>query len=398
MTATASTVPPVEPAAETAPRDKPPASAASSRDKQELTRLRHVAGTVLTYRILFVAVGWLGFWLMAEEQVRPDLSLRIWERWDAIHFLAIADVGYDPSIAHGNAAAFFPGFPLAVRALDVLGFGLVAAGLVVPLLGTLVAGYYLHRLAEGDGHDGDRTVLALLLFPTAVFLAAPYSEALFLAGAIPAFYHARHGRPWRAIPFVLLASLTRTVGLLVAAGAAIEILRRSKPLDRGVALRAGAVAIAGTAPIIGYGLHLQATKGDFFEFLHAQERGWLRRLTNPLDAFLASWGSWYSDREANLLVSNRVEIVFAILGVALVFWLARQREWGYLTFVGGTLFLALASPLYLSIPRFCLTFFPFAFMIADATEEPSRERFTFPLMSGLAMVGVIVFVNDRWFF
>lgn len=364
----------------------------------ELARLRRVAGVVLTYRALFLAVGWLGFWLMAEEQLRPGVSLAIWERWDAIHFLAIADIGYDSSIANGNAAAFFPGFPLAVRLLDVLGFSLVAAGLVVPLLGTLVAGYYLHRLAEADGHDGDRTLLGLLLFPTAVFLVAPYSEALFLAGAIPAFFHARHGQPWRAVPFVLLASLTRTVGVLVAIGAAVEILRRARPIDIGAGVRAGAVAVAGALPIIGYGLHLQATKGDFFEFMRAQERGWLRELTSPIDAFLASWGSWTSERDANLLVADRLEILFAVLGVGLVLWLARQREWGYLVFVGGTLALALASPLYLSIPRFCLTFFPFAFMIADATDRPSRERFAFPVLSAVAMVGVIVFVNDRWFF
>lgn len=356
-----------------------------------------MVGGVVAHRLLFLAAGWLGYWLTVEAPVRPNFSLEIWKQWDAIHFLNIAERGYDDSIASGNAAAFFPGFPLAVRFLNSTGIDLMASSLLVSLIGTVVASVYLYRLAEADGHDGSRSVLALLLFPTAVFLVAPYSEALFLAGAIPAFFYARHGDTRKAVPFVLVAALTRTVGVLIGFGVAIEMVRRA-PSQARTWLGAAGLAATGFLPMVAYGFHLQRTKGDFLEFVHAQERGWLRRLTNPADSLLATWGSWFSDRDANLRITDRIEIVFAVLAVGLLYWLIRREQWGYAVFVGGTLALALASPLYMSIPRFCLTFFPLMFLIADATRKRRHERLVLPALAGASTIGVFLFVNDRWFF
>lgn len=365
---------------------------------REIERAIRVARDVILFRALYLAVGWLGRWMMTDQSTRPNFALDHWRRWDAIHFTDIADVGYADSVAQGNGAAFFPGFPMAIRGLALTALGSLTAGMVITTIATIVAAYYLHRLAEHDGHSGDRSVLALLLFPTAVFLVAPYSEAMFLAATIPAYYYARNGRAIAVIPCVFIASFTRTVGLLVTLGAMIELLRGSSSRRPAELARVAAVGVAGILPMIGYGLHLERTKGDFFEFVHAQERGWLRRFTNPLDSFLATWGEWTSDRDANLLVAGRLELVFAALGVALVIWLVLRKDWGYAVFVGGTLLLALSSPLYFSIPRFALTFFPFMFMIADASDTPERAIRLFPALASLSIVGVVVYVNDFWFF
>ena len=41
-------------------------------------------------------------------------------QWDAVWYRWIADHGYDPAIGHGNAAAFFPLYPLAWRPFSIL--------------------------------------------------------------------------------------------------------------------------------------------------------------------------------------------------------------------------------------------------------------------------------------
>ena len=52
-----------------------------------------------------------------------------WERFDALWFLRIATDGYR---LHDGSAAFFPGFPLAIRFLSpVLGGHPLAAGFLI---------------------------------------------------------------------------------------------------------------------------------------------------------------------------------------------------------------------------------------------------------------------------
>jgi hypothetical protein len=51
-----------------------------------------------------------------------------------------------------------------------------------------------------------------------------------------------------------------------------------------------------------------------------------------------------------------------------------------------------------SIPRFALTFFPFMFVIADHTAVPARHGRVTAVMGAVAMLGVVAYVNGRWYF
>ena len=126
-----------------------------------------------------------------------------WQRWDTDFFLRIARYGYGgrpagSSLPSGpsDLMAFFPGFPLAVRAAHLLLPDWRAAALTVSFAAGAVAVVALSRLGELDGPagTGPRAVLALVLSPFAVFLCAGYSEALFLAFALPAWLLARRCR------------------------------------------------------------------------------------------------------------------------------------------------------------------------------------------------------------
>lgn len=353
---------------------------------------------VLLYRALFLALGWAVHSVLRSDRDSLVWDLDIWGRWDAANLLLIAERGYADDVAGGNSAAFFPGFPLVVRAVRALGLDTVPAGLLVTTVATCAAAHCLHRLAEHDGHDGDRAVLGLLLFPTAVFLVAPYSEALFLAGTLPAFLFAKRGKPWAAVPCVLLASATRSVGIFVALGVVIELLRRHDGASRRSLVPVAAVAAAGASPILLFGLHLHLTKGDFFEFFRAQERGWGRALTDPLSALANSMRAVSVEQSPDFLLAYWMELVFAALSLLLLVWLIQHREWGYAAFVGGSLTVAMTSVVYVSIPRFALTFFPFTFVIARTTASPTQFARVIGVMGAWSALGVVAFVNGRWYF
>ncbi|MGH2589264.1 MAG: mannosyltransferase family protein, partial [Actinomycetota bacterium] len=139
-----------------------------------------------------------------------------WERFDALWFLRIADSGYRPG---DGSAAFFPLYPLAIRAVSfALGGHPFGASVLISnaaFLGALVMTYRLTEFELGE-RRARTTVVLLSFFPTSFFFLMPYTESLFLLLAVTAFTFARRGRWAVAGAAGALAALTRGVGLVLA--------------------------------------------------------------------------------------------------------------------------------------------------------------------------------------
>ena len=190
---------------------------AAARDSAALQAAWRVAWTT-RLGVLLVAVfaaltlGPASGGLARENELKfdsPELTHALAEpvlsplaRWDAVWYLRIADSGYTGSEPR---AAFFPLYPLLIRALAAPAGGspaaLLAAAYLIALGAFVAALALLYRLVELElGRRLARpTLLLLALFPAAVFFGAPYSESVFLLCAVGAFYAARTGRfAWAA--------------------------------------------------------------------------------------------------------------------------------------------------------------------------------------------------------
>src|SRR5689334_1899057 len=101
-----------------------------------------------------------------------------WNRWDTGHFTSIATQGY----VNVLKTAFFPLYPLLMRALMIVIHNALVAGLLISDISGFVALLVLYQLVreDFDQERALRTVLYLAIFPTAFFLMAAYNEALFL--------------------------------------------------------------------------------------------------------------------------------------------------------------------------------------------------------------------------
>ncbi len=188
--------------------------------------------------------GWLGNLLVAPVA-----------RWDAVWYLVIARHGYRPELASfgtGSRAAFFPLYPLGVRALSELGAPPIAAGVALSLVALAAALYGIHRLSTMElgrlyrgglahparsSHSDDVARLAVLvtaLAPMAFFFSAVYSESLYLALSVGLFWCARQGRWGWAGVLGALASATRSAGLVLVVPMLVLYLygpREDRPLD-----------------------------------------------------------------------------------------------------------------------------------------------------------------------
>jgi len=361
----------------------------------------HAIRVSLLSRVVFIGVAIAAAWFLSGQEGPLSIGLLdLLHPWDAIHFTDIATYGYFAPETDPNAAAFFPLLPLLIDGLMALGFDPRVAGMLISFVASIVAGSYLYRLAEfevGEG-AGRRALLYLFLFPTAVFLVAPYTEALFLAGAIAAFYYARREAWYLVAVPAAIAMGARLAGAFLLLALAVEFLRqRDFSLQR---LAAGAFSFAvGVLPFLLYGLFLQNATGSFFEFKDAQYRGWGRMVVSPKGSFLATWNTWSGAHPANWLFAWRVEILAALVGLFFTAWAFRQRYWAYGVYMLVTLGVLMTSTWYFSIPRMLQSLFPIPLLLAHYTQgNPDRHQNVVLVTAPLATLGVIVFTQGKWFF
>lgn len=187
----------------------------------------------LVQRIALSGLGLVLYWsgyapLTADPVYRPCFGiplqtsgisgalLGVWQRFDVIHFLRIAQSGY----SQPDLAAFYPLFPLLSGRLGrLLGGSCLLGSFIVANLCALLAvnALYFWMLAEGYTSGSARQTLRFLLwFPTAFFFFVPYSESLFLLLAILCVWSARQGKWFFAGLAASLAALTRLCGVVLA--------------------------------------------------------------------------------------------------------------------------------------------------------------------------------------
>jgi hypothetical protein len=322
----------------------------------------------------------------------------MWVHYDAFEYQDIARHWY----ADPHNTAFFPLFPLGIRFLSELGLSPTAAGLIISGVGSLVAGIYLYRLAVESFNEevGIHAVTYLMLFPTAVFLVAPYSESLFLAGAVAAFYYARRAQWLRSSLPIAIAVGTRVTGVFLLLGLAAEFVRQ-RQFDRRSILRAGGAIILGSLPLVVYTLYLWASRGNPLYFLTAEHNGWHRVLASPISAFLATWrGLWQAPTGGVNRLVLLGELVATAVGVLFTVVAARRREWGYAVFMGSLmLVLLIDGPTYFSIPRMLLTLFPIPLLLAAMTRgRPVFHEAALAFSVMFATLGVLVWTGGGWFY
>lgn len=154
--------------------------------------------------------------------------LYAWYRWDAVRFATIATHGY----VSLDYAAFFPLYPALEHVLTGLFLGdVLVAGMVISNVAFFGALIVLYRLVEMefDSATAQRTALYLSIFPSALFFFAAYNESLFLLFMLLCFYALRRGSWWLAGLCGGLATLTRSIGVLLFVIFLCEFVRQALP-------------------------------------------------------------------------------------------------------------------------------------------------------------------------
>ena len=322
-----------------------------------------------------------------------------WERFDALWFLRIADAGY--RVGDGSAA-FFPLYPLAIRAVSfALGGAPLAAATIVSnaaFLGALVMTYLL-TADELSERTARTTVLLLCAFPTSHFFLMPYSESLFLLLAVTAFRGARRGRWWVAGAAGLLAALTRSVGIVLAPALLIEALHQ-RAEGRGRALPGIAAAAATGLGLVTYLAYWGVRTGEWL--VPATEQAtWQRTFSWP-------WATlWDATRSAFVYVGQEnggywlLDWLVVVPMVAASIYAAVRLRPSYSIYLWGGLLIPLTFVFeprpFMSMPRFLLPLFPAFWGLALGLERLRIPR-TAALAAGALGLGILSVLTVNWYY
>ena len=359
----------------------------------------HLAFLILTYLSALFIIG-----NFSTKTLRISTLWLAWFRWDSGHFSAIANNGYDAAWR----TAFFPLFPLLERGGAFLTHDPFIAGLIISNMADLGMLVVLYRLVqeEVDAERAFRTVLYLSVFPTAFFFVSAYNESLFLLLTLLSFYHLRRGNWWLAGLFGLLASLTRSVGIILVLPFCYEYLRQHQfSLKK---IRFAAVSCLGIPAGTGmFALYCYDKFLDPLSFSHAQVV-WSRHLHAPwrglINSFIVILNRHVLSFDSIHTVIDLSACLFILALVVLCFvgpWSFPRAYWVYgfyavLIYIFILLFPADGSAPLQSYSRLMLEVFPAFIVLAALGKKQWFNLYYLVLSVSLLSFLLLQFLTGRW--
>jgi hypothetical protein len=311
--------------------------------------------------------------------------------WDGTWYAEIAKNGYGP---RSSLMAFFPGFPVTVRAVAAgTGWSHATAAVLTGMLFGALATVLLWHLSRRLGGSGfaDRSAALFVFFPGSFVFSMGYAEPLMLAAALGCLL-ALDRQQWALAGMCgALATFTRPNAVVLvacAAWAATAAVRRGAGLTP---LLAPVLTLAGAG---GYFAFLWRRTGSVLAWFDVQSDLWkesfspgsvVRRAYRAVEQLAGN----RPGPDLNFLLPT-IGVVFAV--VAFV-WLARWRPPATLTiFAVGVVGLAAGSATLGLRPRFLLTAFPLLQAVAwklDGAAFAVTLAISAAMLSGLVLVTVL---------
>jgi len=347
--------------------------------------------------VLFVVSAVASVWLPDPgNQVIPPFHgwrwLQGWAQWDSGWYSGIAQGGYGYIPGRQSTIAFFPSYPLLMRAVGVVVGNTYAAGFVVTLAsGAAAARLFFGWLSARMTPPKAWAALGLLLlYPYAFFLyGAVYPTAFFVMTVVGAFVLLERDHPVLAGIVGALATGARPTGVVLVVALAVRAYERRKELgdeNRPVWWDAGVLLSA-----LGLGafcLYQWRKFGDPFAFITIQSawdqesgvRTWLKvRFFEDLTTL--------GNRNVLASLSYLAHPVLTLGALALVPRVFRRFGYGYGVYALLIVLVpALSTKNFFGMGRYLLAAFPcFAVLGELLAERPKLARVVYPV----AAIGLV---------
>lgn len=163
--------------------------------KKYWPELKIVGSIFLVWRTWLLFLGFLAEKLLPFKESFPYVGrlsssglpswIWAWGNFDGVHYLHLAGFGYTEL----GLQAFFPGYPLTIKFLNLIVNNLVLAGLLISNISIFLGAWLFYRLIlkQFDKQIAVWSVIFLFAFPVSLYFGAIYTESLFILLLILAF-------------------------------------------------------------------------------------------------------------------------------------------------------------------------------------------------------------------
>ncbi len=331
-------------------------------------------------------------------------------QFDGYQYLQIIEDGYGQ--AKNASPVFFPLFPGLVRAVSSAGLNVLWAGFLINFVLGYLACLFLALLAKDffkSKQVGDTDVLLIfLVFPTAYFMTAFYTEALFCTLGFGAFYFARR-QNW-ALACLLLAGITATrlPGLVFGLAVLVEYMSLKK-FDYKRFDRSLLWFLLVPLGIAAYAVFLNNRFADPLFFLRAYDYGWGYQKFNPnILATVYEQISWlfsrifFGNTQPNIgntgIVMSAV-FLFSWLALAgsVVWAIYKKYPLSFVVLMAVSAVLFSLNSNLISVNRYILPMFPMYLLLAQYFADKKSALALYIASSAIVMTLLLVlFSAGRW--
>lgn len=317
----------------------------------------------------------------------------ILSRWDAQWYRRIAEGGYGHVVIDYESRrlhdyAFFPLFPALERVFNFFThLTAVDSGILISCIASIFAAAGIYKIAEKlyGARIGLISVLLWAIIPIGIVQTISYSDSLFTALAVWAFYAALNSQWMLAGGIAFFAGLTRPVGIAVAVAIFVTALLASVKNYRNWV---GAFI----APLgwLGYILYVAAKTHNLFGYFKTQS-DW----GNGFDGGVSftRW-IWKLLNSSNLLNGFAILIAISALIYLLILTYKEKQPLALLIFTTILVFISLTTAgAFGSKPRYLLPAFPLLFPLASRL---SRRTTLFSFVVLLLFTLIASFYGAHW--
>ena len=346
-----------------------------------------------------------GEYLYAEKDVVLSPSW-LWNRanFEGMHYVSIARSGYGL-----YQQVFFPLYPRLMNLVSFLFAGrTLLAGWVLNLACLYLALIFFYKLLKRDFSErvSRRTLIYLLLFPTAFFFSMIYAEALFLLLIIASFYFAKTKRWWLAGICGGLAAATRLPGIFLLPALAFEwweqFQSQKTPNQKKDFLKSWPALILIPLGLLFYMRFLDIYYGDPLLFMRVQTifgAGYSpEKVTLIYQIFWRYLKMLLATGVGNLtyfviILESLVAAGFFFLGI----FVFLRRWYSYLIFMALVYLAPTLTGTFFSLPRFVLVLFPAFIILSLWAEKRKWLRILYPAITiPLLIICVFLFTHGWW--
>ena len=376
--------------------DKTPKSAGETTTARECL---YVFLFALAFRIVVYLCAWIACGIFNGGQAPGFIEYcSKWNLWDSPHYLDVAQYGYAHYDENGQHLflVFFPLYPIMVKLLALIVRNYVVSALLVSTLCYSAGCVMVYKLVTIDYSKSiARTSVVLLsVSPFAFFFGGIMTEGLFVLVIISMFYAIRKHEWWIAGILGILASLTRSVGVLMVIPAAVEWVQSERPIammrdkDWKTLGKSFVRFLPAALTPVGILIYLYINyrvDGDPFVFMKYQSEHWSQNLQyfgktiKMLFNYSFIMGGDWTVRVC-MYIPGLFSMTFAAIAVLLS---VRRMRSVYTSFMIVYFLFNAAASWPISGPRYMGCMFPAYWLIAAFTDEHKEFELPIAVMSAV---------------